>query len=210
MGGGQLGGQVGRFGGGMNRYQGNPDNSGFFLNTQQRLTYEELQRRRQEQKEMAQKAKKAGSAIAGLNFKEGITSVASAEEVGDYFQYILDQRISLPRQKSAMVPILDQTIEGAKVSIFNETVHAKYPLLGLKLKNTSGQPLTQGPITVYDGGTFGGDTRILDLQPNEERLLSYALDQGTEVKIETKQTPSPDMFFKIGADSLSAKYDVRE
>jgi hypothetical protein len=78
-----------------------------------------------------------------------------------------------------MLPILDQTIEGHKVSIYNEAVQAKYPLLGLKLKNTSGQPLTQGPITVYDGGNFGGDTRILDMQPNEERLLSYALDQST-------------------------------
>jgi hypothetical protein len=156
------------------------------------------------------KAKDVGKAIADMNFREGIKSFATADEVGEYFQYTIDQKITLPRQKSAMLPILDQTIQGHKFSIYNETVHAKYPLLGLKLKNTSGQPLTQGPITVYDGGTFGGDTRILDLQPNEERLLSYALDQGTEVKIETKQTPSPDMFFKIGADSLSAKYDVRE
>ena len=210
MGGGQLGGQVGRFGGGMNRYQGNPDNSGFFLNTQQRLTYEELQRRRQEQKEMAQKAKKAGSAIAGLNFKEGITSVASAEEVGDYFQYILDQKISLPRQKSAMVPILDQTIEGAKVSIFNEAVQAKYPLLGLRLKNTSGQPLTQGPITVYEEGAYAGDTRILDVQPNESRLLSYALDQSMEIKTQDKITQSPEITAKIGQDGLTSTYKIQE
>ncbi len=154
-----------------------------------RLTYDELQQRRQRQEQVKDGAKKAGAAIAGLNFKEGIQSVATAEGIGDYFRYTLDQKISLPRQKSAMLPILDQTIEGTKVSIFNETIHAKYPLLGLKLKNTSGEPLTQGPITVYDNSTYAGDTRILDLQPNEERLLSYALDQGTEVKSRVQVDP---------------------
>src|SRR5262249_31559125 len=210
---GQIGGQFANMGGwgyGMNRYQQNRPDSGFFLNTQQRLTYEELQRRRKEQKEVAEKAKKAGSAIAGLNFKEGIASVASAEEVGDYFQYILDQKISLPRQKSAMVPILDQTIEGTKVSIFNEAVQAKYPLLGLRLKNTSGQPLTQGPITVYEDGAYAGDTRILDVQPNETRLLSYALDQSMEIKTVDKTTQSRELTAKIGPDGLTSTYKIQE
>jgi hypothetical protein len=39
----------------------------------------------------------------------------------------------------------------------------------------------QGPITVFEGSNYAGDARILDLQPNEERLLSYAVDLGTEV-----------------------------
>ena len=42
----------------------------------------------------------------------------------------------------------------------------------------------QGPVSVYEGGTYAGDGRIMDLQPNEERLLSYAIDQGVEVKPE--------------------------
>jgi hypothetical protein len=39
----------------------------------------------------------------------------------------------------------------------------------------------QGPITVFEGSNYAGDARILDLQPNEERLLSFAVDLGTEV-----------------------------
>ncbi|MBI1831769.1 MAG: hypothetical protein HYR84_10000, partial [Planctomycetes bacterium] len=175
-----------------------------------KLSYDELQRRQKESQVKADAARKAGEAIAGFNFKEGIKSVATADEIGDYFHYTIDQKITLPRQKSAMLPILHQTIDGQKVSIYNEATHAKYPLLGLKVKNTSGKPLTQGPISVYDAGTFGGDTRILDVQPNEERLLSYALDQGTEVKTDIKQAPSPDMIFRIGSSELSARYYVRQ
>jgi hypothetical protein len=45
----------------------------------------------------------------------------------------------------------------------------------------------QGPITVFEGSSYAGDARILDLQPNEERLISYAIDLGTEVKPEPSQ-----------------------
>jgi hypothetical protein len=44
-------------------------------------------------------------------------------------------------------------------------------------------PLTQGPITVFEGSVYAGDTRVLDLQPDEERLVSYAVDLGTEVSV---------------------------
>ena len=180
------------------------------LREQNKLSYDELQRRRQEQLTKVEEAKQKGRTVAGLNFREGVQSVATAEEIGDYFQYAIDQKITLGRQKSAMLPILDQTIEGEKFSIYNEAVQPKYPLLGLKLKNTSGKALTQGPITVYDSGAFAGDTRILDLQPNEERLLSYALDQGTEVKTDVKQTLSPELTFRIGADNLNARFHLRQ
>ena len=43
---------------------------------------------------------------------------------------------------------------------------------GLKFKNTSGAHLNQGPITVFEGSVYAGDTRVLDVQPNEERLVS--------------------------------------
>src|SRR5258708_12636068 len=41
----------------------------------------------------------------------------------------------------------------------------------------------QGPLSVFDGNSYAGDARILDLQPGEERLLSYAVDLGTEVEV---------------------------
>jgi hypothetical protein len=116
-----------------------------------------------------------------LNLRQGVDSVASGGNLGDYFQYAVDAPVSLPRQKSAMIPILTKQIDAQRVSIYNERVLAKFPLRGLRLKNTTDLHLTQGPITVFEGSTYAGDTRILDLQPKEERLVSYAIDLGTEV-----------------------------
>ncbi len=110
-----------------------------------------------------------------------VGSAATAGALGDFFQYTIDHPVSLARQKSAMLPIVGKDIEGQKVSIYNQFVQAKHPLLGLKFKNTSGAHLNQGPITVFEESVYAGDTRVLDVQPNEERIVSYAIDLGTEV-----------------------------
>jgi len=113
--------------------------------------------------------------------KSGVGTVAEASKLGDFFQYMIAKPVSLARQKSALLPIVNKDVEGTRVSIYNERTQAKFPLLGLKFKNTSGLHLMQGPITVFEGSNYAGDARIFDLQPNEERLLSYAVDLGTEV-----------------------------
>ena len=105
----------------------------------------------------------------------------TAARLGDFFQYAIDKPVSLPRQKSALLPIVGKAVEATRVSIYNEATQKKFPLLGLRLKNTSGAHLMQGPITIFEGSNYAGDAQILDLQPNEERLLSFAVDLGTEV-----------------------------
>ena len=117
-----------------------------------------------------------------LNLGQSVASAATASKLGDYFQYAIDHSVTLPRQKSALLPIVGKDVDGERVSIFNERTHPKFPLLGLVFKNTTGMHLTQGPITVYEGSTYAGDARILDLQKDERRLLSYAIDLGTEVQ----------------------------
>jgi hypothetical protein len=119
----------------------------------------------------------------------GVASAATAQNLGDFFQYVIDHPVSLPRQKSAMLPIVSTDVEGAKVSIYNERTLAKHPLLGMRLKNTTGVHLMQGPISVFDKNTYAGDSRIMDLQKGEERLISYAVDLGTEVEPIAKRDP---------------------
>src|SRR5262249_59909196 len=87
---------------------------------------------------------------------------------------------------SALLPIVNKEVEGQRVSIYNEHAQPKFPLLGVKLKNSTGLHLMQGPITVFEGSSYAGDSRVLDVQPNEERLLSYAVDLGTEVEAVTE------------------------
>jgi hypothetical protein len=135
---------------------------------------------------------------ARMDAGKAAQSVATASQLGDYFQYTIDIPVSLGRQKSALLPVVNKEIEGKRVSIYNPNVQAKHPLLGLKFKNTSGMNLAQGPITVFEGSTYAGDTRVLDLQQNEERLVSYAIDLGTEVS--TKNGNNTSKITKVKAN----------
>jgi hypothetical protein len=174
-----------------------------------RLTYEELQQRREAQKKARQQAQQVGSALAAVDPKENLEE-DSTDVANDAFRRILDQKVTLPRQKSALVQILDKEVNGKRVSIFNEAVHNRVPLLGLKFKNTTGQPLMQGPLMVYDDGRYAGDARILDLQPDEERLLAFALDQGVEVKTFDTLSAGPRVTLRTLQNDLQAQYTLRK
>jgi hypothetical protein len=139
-----------------------------------------------------------------------VPAAARGVKLGEAFQYVVEQPVNLPRQKSALLPILNSRVEATRVSIYNEKVQPAYPLRGLRLKNTTGLHLMQGPLAVFDEGSYAGDALILDVQPREERLLSYAVDQGVEVKAEAKQGPEKLVALKISKGILERTYAVRE
>jgi hypothetical protein len=124
-----------------------------------------------------------------INAAASVASVASAAKVGELFQYTVGS-VTLPRQKSAMIPIVTDPVEVEKLSIYNAAVLPRNPLNGARVKNTTGKHLLQGPVTVLDGGTYAGDARIDDLPPGQERLLSYGIDQTILVNSTANKTDS--------------------
>lgn len=121
------------------------------------------------------------AAQPSLDLNRGVKSAAQADEVGELFRYTIDRPVSIARQESAMLPIVNESVNGEKVSIYNPDVEAKHPLAGLKFRNTTKLHLMQGPITVFDGGEYAGDAQIEDIAPGASRLISYALDLNLEV-----------------------------
>ena len=122
--------------------------------------------------EAAQEAQQLGA----IDPSASVASVASAAKVGELFQYTVGN-VSLPRQKSAMIPVVTDDVQVERLSIYNQNVLARNPLNGARVRNTTGKHLLQGPVTVLDGGAYAGDARIDDLPPGQERLLSYGVDQ---------------------------------
>jgi hypothetical protein len=195
---------------GQGQFAFNNDGTLNNLSNNGKLTYAELQNRRNQQQEAKGKARQIGSALAALDPTGSIGSLPNAEEIGDYYRYVIDDKVTLPRQKSAMLAIVNDTVEGSRVSIYNQSVQAKFPLLGLRFKNLTDQPLMQGPVTVYEEGSYAGDARLPDLQPKEERLIAYAIDTGTEVKTEDKVQPQQLIALKSAKGILRATHKLQE
>src|SRR5262249_47947970 len=52
-----------------------------------------------------------------LNLGGSVQSAASAAKLGNFFQYLIEKPVQLPRQKSALLPIVAKDVEGKRVSI---------------------------------------------------------------------------------------------
>ena len=102
-----------------------------------------------------------------------------------------------------MIAIVNQTIKGEKLSIFNARVNPKHPLNGVELENTSGLFLMQGPVTVFEDGIYAGDARLTDTQRGEKRLLAYALDLAGEARLDRKSEPEEIVSMKIARGTLT-------
>ena len=109
---------------------------------------------------------------------------ASAGEVGEVFQYTLDEPVTIERRRSAMLPILSAPIQARRVSIFNRNDNAQHPMRGVELTNTSGLQLMPGPISVYDDATYAGDAQIGHVSGGDERLLAYSVDLSVHAQSE--------------------------
>lgn len=140
------------------------------------------------------------------DMQQSVQSVAQAGDVGEMFRYNIATPVKLQRSGSAMLPIVNESVSGEKVSIYNPGTHAKHPLNGLRLKNTTDLHLMQGPITVYDDGAYAGDAQIQDLPPKSERLISYAMDLDTEVAPSDKGQPTNLVSCKLVKGTLHTSH----
>lgn len=155
-------------------------------------------------------AEKGPAADRAFFFQSGVAAGAEGGQSGELFQYVIKMPVSLARQKSAMLPIVSQNVEGQKVSIYNPAVQAKHPLNGFRLKNSTALHLMQGPLTVFDGGAYAGDARMEDLAAGQDRLISYALDIKTEVEPQNGAGRQELMMVKIRKGTLLATSKATE
>lgn len=136
----------------------------------------------------------------------GVEAAATGKEVGDLFEYRIDQPVTVRRDRSALIPILQTKMEGERVSIFNESVRRDRPLGGMLLQNTSALTLEDGSMTVLDGDAYAGEALMERLKPGEKRLISFALDLGTLAIVRVKENRAPTFLIKVVGGVIQTHY----
>lgn len=182
----RVGGRAGGFGGAPGGFPAGPSNSAPvtpglasrggqpFMNSGNFAA--EVQSRRQD------------IATSADQLAKGVAAQAQGAERGELFEYSIKQPVTLARGQAAMVPIVSETIEGQKLSIFDAGDNVLRAVYGFRLRNTTGLHLSGGPITVFQDGIYAGDAQINNVSPGESRLVSYAVDLDLVVGRENPQT----------------------
>ena len=98
------------------------------------------------------------------------------------FAYNLSDPISIPRNGSALVPILTASLPAESVTLWSAATPT--PLRALSITNTSALTLDRGSFSVVEDGSFAGEGVLDTIRPGEHRLLSFAADQAIYVAVD--------------------------
>jgi archaellum component FlaC len=115
---------------------------------------------------------------------EANTTTSRTSDLGDLFEYKLQDRVTIHKNQSALVPILQARIEAEKVSVWSPSESSV--LRALWVDNTSALTLDGGSFNVLEGDAFAGEGLMDPIKPGEKRLLSYAADLGVLVDARQK------------------------
>jgi hypothetical protein len=137
-------------------------------------------------------------------------AAAQARELGDLFEYKLKQPVTIRKNQSALVPILQSDVTAEKVSLWNESSGRPQPLLAIWLTNSSGLTLDGGSFSVLEEETFAGEGLTDPIKPGEKRLLSYAADLGVRVDAKAESQSQPVTRVSIHRGIMIQTSEVRE
>ena len=102
----------------------------------------------------------------------------------EFLTYPVATPVSVKRGQSALVPILDATVESEMICVYNEAKMANHPLLVWRVRNTTGVALEQGPVTLTDGDRYLGEGLMRFTGVGDHVELPYALEFGILIKRE--------------------------
>jgi hypothetical protein len=119
----------------------------------------------------------AGVDRASDAYKEGDVSTNAFD---DFFEYALTQPVTIHKNESAMVPILQAQLPAMHVTLWS--VKDSTPMRAVWLENKSKLTLDTGSFSIFESGEFAGEGLLDPIHPGEKRLLSYAADQAVKVR----------------------------
>jgi hypothetical protein len=128
----------------------------------------------------------------------------STNAFDDFFQYSLTQPVTIHKNESAMVPILQQDLPAEHVTLWNP--NQRSPLRAVWLENKSKLTLDAGSFSIFESGEFAGEGLLDPIHPGEKRLLSYANDQAVKISISDRTGLSRIHHLSIHKGSIVETY----
>lgn len=144
-------------------------------------------------------------------------AAAQGAELGDLFEYKLTQPITVRRNQSALVPIVQADVTVERVSVWSATQRTPRPLRAVWLTNDTGLTLDGGSLSLVEGGAFAGEGLLDSIQPKEKRLISYAVDLAGRVTVSRDGGPrrvsririARGSFVQVVQERASSTYTLR-
>lgn len=106
---------------------------------------------------------------------------ATGADLGELFEYKLKQPVTIRRNQSALVPVVQHDVAIERVSLWSASRGVAQPMRAIWLTNDTGLTLDGGSVTLVEGNAFAGEGLVETIKPGEKRFVSYAMDLGVRV-----------------------------
>jgi hypothetical protein len=134
-----------------------------------------------------------------------------AQKAGDHFEYRIMNPVTIKRNQSALVPIINGEFSGKKILIFNERNRPNNPMTCLEMTNDTQLTLEGGPVTVFEQDTYMGESMLEFTKPDEKKYLSYAVELGCHIEKMEYFSDEPVFMVTIAGGTMQTHfYKIRE
>jgi len=120
-----------------------------------------------------------GSDLPQEMFEE-LSSLAMSG-LSEHVVYEISLPISVRMQESAVVPVASLVMAGDRVLVYDPKETEVNAVKAVHLQNTSNMVLTNGSVSILEGGRFMGQAEFTPMLPGDDQLVPY--DQDTSVSI---------------------------
>jgi hypothetical protein len=142
--------------------------------------------------------------------RQAMEAVAHGTDLGDLFEYKLKDHVTIRKNESALVPIVQARVAAEKVSMWNLSLNSQRPLRALWLTNSSALTLDGGSFSVLENEAFAGEGLTDSIKPGERRLISYAADLGMRVDAKAQSTPERVTRVSIAHGAMEQFSELRQ
>ncbi len=123
-------------------------------------------------------------------------AIAKSTETATQVLFRVPVAVSVKSGHSLVIPIINRTVPAKRLALYQPGTHASHPLAAVRLTNDGASGLPPGVLTMFERDTksgavsYVGDAQLRTLPAGEKRLVSFALDQKTQIdrKIERTRT----------------------
>jgi len=134
---------------------------------------------------------------------------AAGADLGELFEYKLKQPVTIRRNQSAMVPVVQHDLTIERVSLWSAARGVAQPLRAVWLTNDTGLTLDGGSLTLVEGGAFAGEGLVEAIKPGEKRFVSYAVDLGLRVTATPQESGRRVSRIRIASSVMTQSIEER-
>lgn len=126
--------------------------------------------------------RRGNSGEDSFDINSAFQSVGTVCRSNKMVRFALEDRVSIKSGNSAMVPVLTESVPIELYSKFNGRSPSAAKLVA-QLKNNSSTPLIPGPVTLYQGGDFVGDSALQRVEAGGKGQLVYGTDLSVNLRV---------------------------